>query len=140
MRHRIDPKVDYGKLRPTYAIWLLCDVLLTDDPNYAHDIRLRDAAGRVFGEHGGIRLLEIAKFAIEAVETEQERWVKFFKVISVVVQPRFVGTDLLDLALLALGANLRPHHALRVTLAAARHDPGRRSGIAPRHGITPFQG
>jgi hypothetical protein len=33
----------------------------------------------VFGEHGGIRLLEIAKFASEAVETEQERWVKFFK-------------------------------------------------------------
>ena len=70
---------DYGKLRPTYAIWLLGDVLLTDDPNYAHDIRLRDAAGRVFGEHGGIRLLEIAKFAAEAVETEQDRWVKFFK-------------------------------------------------------------
>lgn len=33
----------------------------------------------MFGEHGGIRLLEIAKFASEAVETEQERWVKFFK-------------------------------------------------------------
>ena len=70
---------DYGKLRPTYAIWLLGDVLLTDDPGYAHDIRLRDAAGRVFGEHGGIRLLEIAKFASEAVATEQDRWVKFFK-------------------------------------------------------------
>jgi predicted transposase/invertase (TIGR01784 family) len=70
---------EYGKLRPTYAIWLLGEVLLADDPNYAHDIRLRDAAGRVFGEHGGIRLLEIAKFASEAVETEQERWVKFFK-------------------------------------------------------------
>jgi predicted transposase/invertase (TIGR01784 family) len=70
---------EYGKLRPTYAIWLLGEVLLADDPNYAHDIRLRDAAGRVFGKHGGIRLLEIAKFASEAVETEQERWVKFFK-------------------------------------------------------------
>jgi len=70
---------DYGKLRPTYAIWLLGEVLLTDDPSYAHDIRLRDTAGRVFGEHGGIWLLEIAKFASEAVETEQERWVKFFK-------------------------------------------------------------
>jgi predicted transposase/invertase (TIGR01784 family) len=70
---------EYGKLRPTYAIWLLGEVLLADDPNYAHDIRLRDAAGRVFGEHGGIRLLELAKFASEAVETEQERWVKFFK-------------------------------------------------------------
>ena len=70
---------DYGKLRPTYAIWLLGEVLLADDPSYAHDIRLRDTAGRVFGEHGGIRLLEIAKFASAAVETEQDRWVKFFK-------------------------------------------------------------
>ncbi len=70
---------DYGKLRPTYAIWLLGEILLTDDPGYAHDIRLRDAAGRVFGQHGGIQLLEIPKFAGEAVETEQERWVKFFK-------------------------------------------------------------
>ena len=33
----------------------------------------------MFGEHGGIWLLEIAKFASEAVETEQERWVKLFK-------------------------------------------------------------
>jgi predicted transposase/invertase (TIGR01784 family) len=69
----------YATLRPTYAIWLLGDVLLADDPSYAHDIRLRDNAGRVFGEHGGIRLLEIGKFAAEAVETEQDRWVKFFK-------------------------------------------------------------
>jgi hypothetical protein len=31
-------------------------------------------------------------------------------------------------ARLALDANLRPHRALRVTLAAARHDPGRSLG------------
>lgn len=41
--------------------------------------QLRDSTGRVFAEHGGIRLLEIGKFAAEAVHTEQERWVKFFK-------------------------------------------------------------
>ena len=33
----------------------------------------------MFGKHGSIRLLEIAKFATEAVETEQDRWVRFFK-------------------------------------------------------------
>jgi hypothetical protein len=80
MRHRIDPKVDcVFKALLGAEVWLLGDVLLTDDPGYAHDIRLRDAAGRVFGEHGGIRLLEIAKFASDAVATEQDRWVKFFK-------------------------------------------------------------
>jgi predicted transposase/invertase (TIGR01784 family) len=70
---------DYALLRPTYAIWLLGEALLPDEPGYAHDIRLRDATGRMFGEHGGIRLLEIGKFAGEAVHTEQERWLKFFK-------------------------------------------------------------
>jgi uncharacterized protein YhaN len=40
---------------------------------------LRDADARRFGASGGIRLLELPKFAAEAVQTEQERWVKFFK-------------------------------------------------------------
>ena len=29
-------------------------------------------------DHGGIWLLELSKFAAEAVETEQQRWLKFF--------------------------------------------------------------
>jgi hypothetical protein len=67
-------KPTHRRLRPTYAILLLGEALLPDEPGYAHDIRLRDATGRMFGEHGGIRLLEIGKFAGEAVHTEQERW------------------------------------------------------------------
>ena len=108
MRHPIDPKVEvqllnhrdlparilygwanlyrsqikegesYRKLRPTYAIWLLGQTLLPDDPEYAHEFRLRDRHGRVFLDHGGIWLLELSKFAADAVETEQQRWLKFF--------------------------------------------------------------
>ncbi|WP_020505348.1 Rpn family recombination-promoting nuclease/putative transposase [Lamprocystis purpurea] len=68
----------YRKLRPTYAIWLLGETLLPDDPNYAHDFRLRDQCGRVFLDHGGIWLLELSKFAADEVETEEQRWLKFF--------------------------------------------------------------
>jgi predicted transposase/invertase (TIGR01784 family) len=68
----------YRKLRPTYAIWLLGQILLADDPDYAHEFRLRDQHGRVFLDHGGIWLLELSKFAADAVETEQQRWLKFF--------------------------------------------------------------
>jgi predicted transposase/invertase (TIGR01784 family) len=68
----------YRKLRPTYAIWLLGQTLLADDPDYAHEFRLRDPRGRVFLDHGGIWLLELSKFAADAVETEQQRWLKFF--------------------------------------------------------------
>jgi predicted transposase/invertase (TIGR01784 family) len=68
----------YRKLRPTYAIWLLGQTLLADDPDYAHEFRLRDQRGRVFLEHGGIWLLELSKFAADAVQTEQQRWLKFF--------------------------------------------------------------
>ena len=39
---------------------------------------MRDPHGRVFLDHGGIWLLELSKFAADAVETEQERWLKFF--------------------------------------------------------------
>ena len=69
---------DYGKLRPTYAIWLLAENLLRDDTDYAHCYRLRDERGRVFLDHGGIWLLELDKFATDLVETEQQRWLKFF--------------------------------------------------------------
>ena len=68
----------YRKLRPTYAIWLLGQTLLADDPDYAHVFRMHDPHGRVFLDHGGIWLLELSKFAAYAVETEQQRWLKFF--------------------------------------------------------------
>jgi len=70
--------MDYGELRPTYAIWLLDEPLLTDQPEYAHCYRLRDDQGRVFLDHGGIWLLELSKFGLEGVETEQQRWLRFF--------------------------------------------------------------
>jgi predicted transposase/invertase (TIGR01784 family) len=69
---------DYGTLRPTYAIWLLGEALLPDEPDDAHNVRLRDERGRVFVEHGGIWLLELSKFPAGTVETEQQRWLKFF--------------------------------------------------------------
>ena len=70
--------MDYGVLRPTYAIWLLDEALLTDQPEYAHCYRLRDDQGRIFLDHGGIWLLELSKYAAEGVETEQQRWLRFF--------------------------------------------------------------
>jgi len=70
--------MDYGELRPTYSIWLLDEPLLTDQPEYAHCYRLRDDQGRVFLDHGGIWLLELSKYAGKGVETEQQRWLRFF--------------------------------------------------------------
>ena len=69
---------DYGELRPTYAIWLLAEDLLRDDPAYAHRYQLCDERGRPLLDHGGIWLMELNKFAAERVETEQQRWLKFF--------------------------------------------------------------
>ena len=70
---------DYGALRPTHGLWLLGEDLLRDDPAYAHRYRLRDERGRTWLEHGGISLFELNKFAAGAVETEEQRWLKFFK-------------------------------------------------------------
>ncbi|MEA3642040.1 MAG: Rpn family recombination-promoting nuclease/putative transposase [Lamprobacter sp.] len=69
----------YTKLKPTYAIWLLAQDLLPDPDRYLHDFRLRDAEGCSLVDHGGIWLLELNKFHAERVNTEQERWLKFFK-------------------------------------------------------------
>ncbi len=51
---------DYRELRPTYALWLLGENLLRDDPAYAHRYRLRDERGRTLLEHGGISLFELS--------------------------------------------------------------------------------
>jgi hypothetical protein len=50
----------------------------TDLPEYAHCYRLRDEQGRVFLDHGGIWLLELSKFNVEGVKTEEQRWLRFF--------------------------------------------------------------
>jgi hypothetical protein len=53
--------------------------LLKDDPADAHRYRLRDERGRMLLAHGGINLFELSKLATRAVETEEQRWLKFFK-------------------------------------------------------------
>jgi len=50
---------------------------------YAHRFRIRDDQGRTLLDHGGIRLLELGKFAAgpgqtEQIDTELTRWLKFF--------------------------------------------------------------
>ena len=70
---------DYNKLKSTYAIWLLADNLLNDNQDYLHDFKMRDQHGRTFCWHGGIWLLELNKFHAGRIDTEQQRWLKFFK-------------------------------------------------------------
>ncbi|MBK5940797.1 Rpn family recombination-promoting nuclease/putative transposase [Halochromatium roseum] len=69
----------YSRLKPTYAIWLLAEDLFPERDGYLHDFRLRDTEGQSLVEHGGIWLLELNKFDTDLVNTEQERWLKFFK-------------------------------------------------------------
>ncbi len=69
----------YEQLKPTYSIWLLADELLSDRAGYRHRYRLRDDAGRELIDHGGIWLFELSKFAAERVESEEQRWLKFFR-------------------------------------------------------------
>lgn len=40
---------------------------------------MRDDQGRAFNRHGGIWLLELNKFDASRIETEDQRWLKFFK-------------------------------------------------------------
>lgn len=66
-------------MRPTYAIWLLAEDLLHDAAAYVHRFRLHDDSGRLLLDHGGIWLLELNKFTAERVETEERRWLRFFR-------------------------------------------------------------
>ena len=66
-------------LRPAYAIWLLADTLIADDTDYVHVYKIRDNKGRTLNNHCGIWLLELDKFNTPHIETEQQRWLQFFK-------------------------------------------------------------
>jgi predicted transposase/invertase (TIGR01784 family) len=66
-------------LRPAYAIWLLADTLIADDTDYVHVYKIRDNKGRTLNNHCGIWLLELDKFNTQHIETEQQRWLQFFK-------------------------------------------------------------
>jgi predicted transposase/invertase (TIGR01784 family) len=68
----------YERLQPTYAIWLLGQTLRPRIAEAIHRFRWRDEQGRTLVDHGGIWLLELSKCTIETVETEQDRWLKFF--------------------------------------------------------------
>ncbi len=47
-------------------------------PYLSHRYRMRDDRGQALIDHGGIWIFELNKAAIQQVETEQERWLKFF--------------------------------------------------------------
>jgi len=70
---------DYSLLKPVYSIWLLAENLLAGEDGYAHEYTLCDRLGRNLGNLGGIHLLELKKFTVERIETESQRWLKFFK-------------------------------------------------------------
>ena len=70
---------DYERVRPTYSIWLL-DANLVSDNIVTHRYKLRDENARPLGDHGGIWLLELNKFAADTpIQTDDERWLKFFR-------------------------------------------------------------
>ena len=70
---------DYDQLKPTYAIWLLAENLIKGNDDYAHTYKFRDEQGRTLVDHGGVWLLELDKFKAQRIETEQQRWLRFFK-------------------------------------------------------------
>ena len=70
---------DYLELRPTYSIWLLAENLLTHDNETVHHYKMRDEQGNTLSQHGGIWLLKLKKFKANHVETEDQRWLKFFR-------------------------------------------------------------
>ena len=69
----------YHQLRPTYSIWLLAHNLIKGDSDYIHTFKIRDNKGRTLNNHCGIWLLELDKFNAQQIETEQQRWLRFFK-------------------------------------------------------------
>ena len=68
----------YDQLKPAYSIWLLGETLRPEVDEVLHRFRLRDEQGRNLVAHGGIWLVELSKCKVDRVETEQERWLKFF--------------------------------------------------------------
>jgi predicted transposase/invertase (TIGR01784 family) len=70
---------DYLQLRPTYSIWLLAENLISTDNEHLHHYKMRDEQGNTLTQHGGIWLLELKKFKANHIETEDQRWLKFFR-------------------------------------------------------------
>ena len=53
--------------------------LITDDNEYVHPYKVLDEQGKAFTQ-GGIWLLELNKFKVNRIESEDQRWLQFFKV------------------------------------------------------------
>jgi predicted transposase/invertase (TIGR01784 family) len=70
---------DYCLLRPTYSIWLLAEDLLSNTTDYANVYKMLNKEGKTLLDHGGIWLLELNKFIALQIQTEQQRWLQFFK-------------------------------------------------------------
>jgi len=68
----------YGELKATYGIWLLGQRLWSDRKEALHRFQMRDEQGRSLVGHGGVWLVELSKWTVDTVETEQQRWLKFF--------------------------------------------------------------
>ena len=61
------------------SIWLLAENLLPGETDYAHEYKLQNRLGHTLADLGGIHLLELKKFTAERIETEEQRWIQFFK-------------------------------------------------------------
>jgi predicted transposase/invertase (TIGR01784 family) len=77
--HQLQSGDDYLILQPTHSIWLMAEDVIKDDERYAREFKFRDDSGRSLVDPGGIWLLELNKFREKRIETEQQRWLKFFK-------------------------------------------------------------
>jgi len=69
----------YQELKPTYSIWILAEDLRPKDSGYMHNYKIRDEQGRTLSEQGGVWLLELNKFNGYPIDSEDRRWLKFFK-------------------------------------------------------------
>jgi len=105
-----------------------------DDPDYAHVFRMRDPHGHVFLDHGGIWLLELSKFAADAVETEQQRWLKFFKEAECLDEnalPAWMQTQEMRRAMNTLKAFSEKEHAYHAYHAYQARQARRDSDLGP---------
>lgn len=86
----------YAELKSTYSIWLMGDNLVKDDDQYLHRYKFRDDTGKSLTLHGGIWLLELKKFHAQHINSEQERWLQFFKdgkTLNDEELPEWMGTE-----------------------------------------------
>jgi predicted transposase/invertase (TIGR01784 family) len=70
---------NYGELKQTYSIWLIAHDIIEQDDLYLRNYQLREENGQILVPHGGIWLIELQKFVAQDVQTETDRWLKFFQ-------------------------------------------------------------